>query len=37
LADSTVDSLWAFAVAIFAVGGAIGGISNGLFADYFGR
>ena len=30
--------LWqAFTVAVFAVGGVIGGISNGFFADLFGR
>ena len=34
---ATVDSLWAFTVAIFAVGGCIGGVSNGFFADKFGR
>ncbi len=37
LADSTVESLWAFTVALLAVGGCIGGFSNGFFADYFGR
>ena len=34
---ATVESLWAFTVAIFAVGGCIGGVSNGFLADYFGR
>jgi hypothetical protein len=34
---STVESLWAFTVAIFAVGGCIGGVSNGYFADKLGR
>jgi len=37
LTNPTIESLWAFTVAIFAVGGVIGGISNGFFADLFGR
>jgi SP family facilitated glucose transporter-like MFS transporter 1 len=37
LTDSTVGILWAFTVALFAVGGCIGGVSNGFFADRFGR
>ena len=37
MAPTTVDSLWAFTVAIFAVGGCLGGISNGYFADKYGR
>lgn len=34
---ATIESLWAFTVAIFAVGGCIGGLSNGFFADKLGR
>lgn len=37
LSDSTIKSLWAFTVALFAVGGCIGGVSNGFFADRYGR
>ncbi len=37
LTASTVGLLWAFTVALFAVGGCIGGVSNGFFADRFGR
>ena len=35
--SSTVGLLWAFTVALFAVGGCIGGVSNGFFADRLGR
>lgn len=35
--ESTVELLWAFTVALFAVGGGIGGFCNGFVADYFGR
>ena len=35
LSESGLKSLWAFTVAIFAVGGCIGGVSNGyLFIDF---
>ena len=37
LEKTTINSLWAFTVAIFAAGGCIGGVSNGFFADKFGR
>lgn len=37
LSASTIGSLWAFTVAIFAVGGCIGGLLNGFCADFFGR
>ncbi len=37
MASTTLQTIWAFTVAIFAVGGCIGGVSNGFFADYFGR
>ena len=37
MSDAGLQSLWAFTVAIFAVGGCIGGVSNGYFANKFGR
>ncbi|RMZ95563.1 glucose transporter type 1 isoform X5, partial [Brachionus plicatilis] len=37
LSASTVGSLLAFTVAVFAVGGCIGGLLNGFCADFFGR
>jgi len=37
MTSSTQNAIWALTVAIFAVGGCIGGLSNGFFADYFGR
>ena len=37
LSSATVDLLWAFTVALFAVGGCMGGLLNGFFADYLGR
>ena len=37
LSDSTLESIWAFTVAVFAVGGCLGGVTNGLLADFLGR
>ncbi|CAF0847521.1 unnamed protein product [Brachionus calyciflorus] len=37
LSSSSIESLWAFTVAVFAVGGCIGGLLNGVLADHFGR
>ena len=35
--DGTITSLFSLIVAIFAVGGMVGGLAAGWWADFFGR
>lgn len=37
MAKETLTLVWGITVAIFALGGMIGGLSNGFFADKLGR
>lgn len=37
LTEDSLDLIWSLTVAIFAIGGMLGGISGGLVADWCGR
>ena len=37
MSSATITSLYALIVAIFAVGGLVGGLAAGWWADFFGR